>query len=984
MAGPIRIAVLGDVKDLVSGLDTGTSRLTKLGSVAKGIGRTVATGLLVAGAAATALGVASVKSASDAQQSIGATSTIFGKYARTVMADSRQAANAYGLSANEFRESSNLIGALFKNQGVESRKLAGETRTMIGVGSDLAATFGGTTAEAVGALGSAFKGEFDTLERYGISLKASTITAELAARGQDKLTGAALKAATQQVTTALIMKQAGGATGAFARESDTLANIQQKNAAQAENLKAKIGTALLPAMVTIGKVINRDVLPPLMRLANDQGPKLAKTISDLAVAGGPKLASFLRDLPTSLKNLSGSLKGLSGGSASSDLAGITDSLREVGPALKEGAGALPSFTDLLSVTSTVLAFAADNTDLLAKAMPVLAAGYLAVKAGQLAANAAAVLSVPTKIAEVVVNRQLVASNRELIATRAGLTGATITGTAAENVGILTRARGVVGMVASKVALVAVSAATKAAAAGQWLLNAAMVANPIGLVVVAIAALVGGFILAYKKSETFRNIVDGAMKGVRAVVSSVVGWFGNYVPKIFSAVVGAVRGYISTYTSVVVGGFNLVKGAISLVGSAFTGAVSQVGEFVSGTRTKVGEVVTFVKGIPGKITAGLGNLGGLLKNAGVQIIQGLLDGIESMVGKVTGKLKSLTDKIPNWKGPAQRDGRLLRPAGRLIIKGLIDGLEDGIPGVTKVLEQLTDDIAKAYKKKTGKELTKKQRSSLLNALEDERKALAAVATRYKRVSAALGEARAKLADMRKERADLYASVRGNALSFADITGVGELEDGTKNAFSIVKGLKDRLAAIRDFRNKIAALTRAKLNRTSLEQIIAQGVEAGGATASALVAGGAGAIGAVNQIQRDINTAATGLGADTAATFYDAGIAAQVGIVRGLTSDAAKLEAAAQRIARRIAATIKRELRLQLTDIYPGTRGGRGGGRSRTVAERPRVSADALARKQNAAAQRFTIELTAEQLNQIERGRRVTADIKAYVGAGGDGP
>ena len=45
------------------------------------------------------------------------------------------------------------------------------------------------------------------------------------------------------------------------------------------------------------------------------------------------------------------------------------------------------------------------------------------------------------------------------------------------------------------------------AAGQWALNAALAANPIGLVVVAIAALVAGLIVAYQTSETFRNVVQ---------------------------------------------------------------------------------------------------------------------------------------------------------------------------------------------------------------------------------------------------------------------------------------------------------------------------------------------------------------------------------------------------------------------------------------------------------------------------------------------
>lgn len=63
-------------------------------------------------------------------------------------------------------------------------------------------------------------------------------------------------------------------------------------------------------------------------------------------------------------------------------------------------------------------------------------------------------------------------------------------------------------VASTAASIAHSAASKSMAAGQWLLNAALTANPIGLVVVAVGALVAGLIIAYKKSAEFRAAVDG--------------------------------------------------------------------------------------------------------------------------------------------------------------------------------------------------------------------------------------------------------------------------------------------------------------------------------------------------------------------------------------------------------------------------------------------------------------------------------------------
>jgi len=52
--------------------------------------------------------------------------------------------------------------------------------------------------------------------------------------------------------------------------------------------------------------------------------------------------------------------------------------------------------------------------------------------------------------------------------------------------------------------VGITAALKASAAAQWLMNAAMAANPIGLVIAAITALVAAFVILWNKSEKFRQ------------------------------------------------------------------------------------------------------------------------------------------------------------------------------------------------------------------------------------------------------------------------------------------------------------------------------------------------------------------------------------------------------------------------------------------------------------------------------------------------
>ena len=70
----------------------------------------------------------------------------------------------------------------------------------------------------------------------------------------------------------------------------------------------------------------------------------------------------------------------------------------------------------------------------------------------------------------------------------------------------------------------VKIATTIYTAAQWALNAALNANPIGLVVLALVALGAGLALAWNKSETFRSIVTGVWEGIKTAASAVASWF----------------------------------------------------------------------------------------------------------------------------------------------------------------------------------------------------------------------------------------------------------------------------------------------------------------------------------------------------------------------------------------------------------------------------------------------------------------------------
>lgn len=191
-----------------------------------------------------------------AEQNVGAVETVFGSAAGKVSEFASVSAQSVGLSASSYNELSAVTGTALKAAGVPVDQLAAKNDELITRGADLASVFGGTTADAVGAMGAAFRGEFDTLERFGVNLTAEAINAELAARGQDNLGGAALEAAKKQATMDLIMEKSAVSAGNFAKESDTAAGAQQRSTAAWEDASAKLGEALLPIMTAVATKVS--------------------------------------------------------------------------------------------------------------------------------------------------------------------------------------------------------------------------------------------------------------------------------------------------------------------------------------------------------------------------------------------------------------------------------------------------------------------------------------------------------------------------------------------------------------------------------------------------------------------------------------------------------------------------------------------------------------------------------------------------------
>lgn len=108
------------------------------------------------------------------------------------------------------------------------------------------------------------------------------------------------------------------------------------------------------------------------------------------------------------------------------------------------------------------------------------------------------------------------------------------------------------------------AITVAFTAVQAALNVVLALNPIGIIVLAIVGLVAAFVVAYKRSETFRDIVQGAWEGIKNAATTAWDWIRD---KVFAP--------LSTGVQAVWGAFVTAKDGISTAMSAVGSALSWV-------------------------------------------------------------------------------------------------------------------------------------------------------------------------------------------------------------------------------------------------------------------------------------------------------------------------------------------------------------------------------------------------------------------------
>tara|TARA_R110000796_G_scaffold114619_2_gene226316 strand:- start:5703 stop:8039 length:2337 start_codon:yes stop_codon:yes gene_type:complete len=299
----LEVQILGQYKNLTKATRGAAGELNKLKSTTQGISRSISRtlGAIGVGLSFVALknGIASVvNEASNLEQGIGAAQSVFKGFADGVVEESKRAASAFGLSSVQYLQSANLIGAQLSNLGFTQQEYTDKSQDLVALGADLAATFGGTTLNAVQALSAVFRGEYNQVEKYGVALRKSDITARVAKNGFKNLTGEALKQQEALAALEILYGQTASAQGQFARETNTFAGSMQILKANLDNAKVSLGEGFTPALVGLGTWIT-DNIGVINGLTEAIGVKLAAAFASTGGAAetfGAKIILAITDL----------------------------------------------------------------------------------------------------------------------------------------------------------------------------------------------------------------------------------------------------------------------------------------------------------------------------------------------------------------------------------------------------------------------------------------------------------------------------------------------------------------------------------------------------------------------------------------------------------------------------------------------------------------------------------------------------------------
>lgn len=213
------------------------------------------------------------------------------------------------------------------------------------------------------------------------------------------------------------------------------------------------------------------------------------------------------------------------------------------------------------------------------------------------------------------------------------------------------------------------------------LNAIILANPIAILVAAIAALVAAFIYLWNNCEAFRNFWIGLWENIKNIVSTVV----EAIKTTLSTIINVVKGIIEKIKAVVTPILEFIEGVFILIVALSTNLIDRI--------MKV--IIPIVQWIWNNVLSPVINTFKTAFNTVWNVIKTIFDGIKNTISNVFNFIKNnIVSPVANFFKTAFSNAA---DAIKKVFEGMKDALKtvfDGLVGIIKApLNLIIDAINK---------------------------------------------------------------------------------------------------------------------------------------------------------------------------------------------------------------------------------------------------------------------------------------------------
>ena len=226
------------------------------------------------------------------------------------------------------------------------------------------------------------------------------------------------------------------------------------------------------------------------------------------------------------------------------------------------------------------------------------------------------------------------------------------------------------------------------------------------------AIVGYGIAAF---ENFSAVLSAIWEFIKSAASATWEWINSTVTSLITGLVQGAQSIWDGFMNFLSSLWESIKSTASNAWSSLaSGVLNIINSLVSGAQNAWNSMSNAVSNLISNVTGFFNQLWNIdLFAAGQAILQGFLNGLQSMWSSVTDFIGGIASWIRDNKGPIEYDRKLLIPAGNAIMKGLDQGLQERFKDVKQTVGGMAGEIADVF---SGDNLDLNSSASVTKSLE----------------------------------------------------------------------------------------------------------------------------------------------------------------------------------------------------------------------------------------------------------------------------